>query len=108
MINMFRAEMLKLTRRRTLVAASILVVSAAMIVTTVVFLSAEDGGTEAFSVGMSFTGVFVLVIFVANWAGEFLAGHTAHLADERAASSSCPRRKVKRPAIVCGLRPCGC
>jgi ABC-type transport system involved in multi-copper enzyme maturation permease subunit len=42
--------------------------------TTLQALAAAGGGTEAFSVGMSFTGFFVFVLMTANWAGEFSLG----------------------------------
>lgn len=93
MINMFRAELLKLSRQRILAATAGLVLVSAAVATIVVFLSASDaastplergtsiatlsgsgGGTEAFSIGMSFTGFFVFVVLTANWALEFSQG----------------------------------
>ncbi len=93
MIDVFRAELSRLTRRRFLAATAVAVLIAVIIATTVVFLSAEaqavparergtsleelaaaGGGTEAFSLAVSFSGFFVFVVFTANWAGEFTQG----------------------------------
>ena len=93
MINMFLAEISKLARRRILGATAVIVLLASFLATTVVFLSAANapeaapergttlaalsgagGGTEAFSIALSFIGVFVFVVFIANWTGEFSQG----------------------------------
>jgi ABC-2 type transport system permease protein len=93
MIEVFRAELLKLTRPRALLFTAIAVVVAATVATTATFISAESGngpaaergttlaelaeaggGTEAFALGMSFTGFFVFVVLTANWATEFSQG----------------------------------
>jgi ABC-type transport system involved in multi-copper enzyme maturation permease subunit len=94
MIRTFKAELLKLRRRRILVAAAVGALAFAVITTTAVLLSAEASGSqppgrggatleslgepggaaEAFSTGASFTGILVLVLFIANFAGEFSQG----------------------------------
>src|SRR6266545_645886 len=93
MINVFRAELCKLTRRRFVLATAAVVLAAALVATAVVFLSSEatgapsgergttlqelasaGGGTEAFSLAVSFSGFFVFVLFTASWAGEFSQG----------------------------------
>lgn len=92
MINVFTAELRKLRRRRIAVAAAGAAVLFAAVATIATFLSAEatappgsrattlaslgraEGVTEAFAVGASFTGILVLVVFIANVAGEFSQG----------------------------------
>ncbi len=93
MTNMFRAEVLKLRRRRVAVSALLAALAFAALSATVVFLSAPGpgergasrgattaelsqagGATEAFSTGASFIGILVLVLFIANVAGEFSQG----------------------------------
>ena len=93
MTRTFKAELLKLRRRRVAVAVAISALAFAAIASTAVFLSATDAGepgsqrgatveslgqaggaTEAFSIGVSFAGILVLVLFIANVAGEFSAG----------------------------------
>jgi ABC-2 type transport system permease protein len=93
MRTMFRAELLKLRRRRVAVAVGVGALAFAVVATTVVFLSASDtaqvpagrgatvaslgkagGATEAFSLGVSGAGILVLVLFIANVAGEFSQG----------------------------------
>ncbi len=97
MIRMFQAELLKLRRRRVAVAVVLGAFAFAALSSTVVFLSATDaagaqrgapgeraasvqslgeagGATEAFSLGVSFVGILVLVLFIANFAGEFSQG----------------------------------
>jgi ABC-2 type transport system permease protein len=93
MIDVFRAEFLKLTRQRILAGTLVAIVLAAVVATSVAVLSVEanegpaagrgvtlqelaaaGGGTEAFSLGMSFSGFFVFVTLAANWAGEFSQG----------------------------------
>jgi ABC-2 type transport system permease protein len=93
MIRMFKAELLKLRRRRVAVAVTVSALAFAAIASTAVFLSATDAGepgsqrgatveslgqaggaTEAFSIGTSFAGILVLVLFIANFAGEFSHG----------------------------------
>ena len=90
---MFKAELLKLRRRRVAIAVAVSALAFAAIATTAVFLSATDAGapgsergatvaslgqaggaTEAFSIGASFAGILVLVLFIANVAGEFSQG----------------------------------
>jgi ABC-2 type transport system permease protein len=93
MTAMFRAELLKLRRRGVAVAVVASALAFAALSTTVVFLSAAGpgerpaargatvaglsqagGATEAFSIGASFVGILVLVLFIANVAGEFSQG----------------------------------
>ena len=93
MTAVLRAELIKLTRPRILIATAVAVLIAAAIATVVVFLSAADAGsaprgrgtdlatlagaggaTEAFSVGMSLMGFFAFVLFTVNWAAEFSQG----------------------------------
>ena len=93
MIRMFKAELLKLRRRRVAIAVAISALAFAAIAPTAVFLSATaagepgsqrgatveslgqaGGATEAFSIGVSFAGILVLVLFIANVAGEFSQG----------------------------------
>ena len=93
MVGAFKAELIKLTRPRALMFTGIGLVVFAAIATSVAFLAAETsdgpqsgrgtsiemlskagGGTEAFALGMSFTGFFVFVVLTANWAGEFSQG----------------------------------
>jgi len=93
MISMFKAELLKLRRRRVAVAVIAAALAFAAVATIAVFLSATQAGapgsqrgatveslgeaggaTEAFSIGVSFVGILVLVLFIANIAGEFSQG----------------------------------
>ncbi len=92
MIRSFKAELLKLRRRRVAVVATVGALAFAVIASTAVFLSATQtkgpgdrgatiaslseagGATEAFALGVSFTGLVVLVLFIANFAGEFSQG----------------------------------
>lgn len=94
MTRTFKAELLKLRRRRILLAATLGALAFAVITTIAVLLSAESAGgrpigrggatieslgepggaVEAFSTGASFVGILVLVLFVANFAGEFSQG----------------------------------
>lgn len=93
MIRMFKAELLKLRRRRVTVAVAVGTLVFAAMASTLVFVSATDAGepgtqrgatveslgqaggaTEAFSIGVSFAGILVLVLFIANVGGEFSAG----------------------------------
>jgi len=93
MTRVFQAELLKLRRRRVALAVLASAVVFAALSATVVFLSAAGpgeraaargasiaelsqagGGTEAFSTGASFIGTLVLVLFIANVAGEFSQG----------------------------------
>lgn len=93
MIRTFKAELLKLRRRRVAVAVSASALAFAAVASIAVFLSATDGGapgsqrgatveslgqaggaTEAFSIGASFAGILVLVLFIANFAGELSQG----------------------------------
>jgi ABC-2 type transport system permease protein len=92
MTRSFKAELLKLRRRRVAVVAAVGALAFAVIATTAVFLSATEtaeprdrgatiaslsqpgGATEAFALGVSFTGLLVLVLFIANLAGELSQG----------------------------------
>ena len=93
MRTMFKAELLKLRRRRVAVAVAAGALAFAAVAATVVFLTASDAGeapagraatvtslgraggaTEAFSLGVSGAGIMVLVLFIANVAGEFSQG----------------------------------
>jgi ABC-2 type transport system permease protein len=93
MIRIFKAELLKLRRRRVAITMVLGALAFAAIASTAVFLSATDSGgpsaqrgatieslgqaggaTEAFSIGTSFAGILVLVLFIANVAGEFSHG----------------------------------
>jgi ABC-2 type transport system permease protein len=92
MIRSFKAELVKLRRRRVALVATAGALAFAVIATTAVFLSATQsdapgdrgatiaslsqagGATEAFAIGVSFTGLVVLVLFIANFAGEFSQG----------------------------------
>jgi len=93
MTRMFRAELLKLRRRRLVIGVIAGAVGFAVLSTLTVFLSAAEpgervaergasieslgqagGATEAFSLGASFIGILVLVLFIANFAGEFTQG----------------------------------
>ena len=91
MIHVIRAELTKLARRRVLAAAGALSLVFAAVASLTVFLSADPGvqrgrvptlgslaeaggGTEAFAMGVSVTGLLVLVLFVANVTGEISRG----------------------------------
>jgi ABC-2 type transport system permease protein len=92
MIRSFKAELLKLRRRRVAVVATAGALALAVIASTAVFLSATQaagprgrgatieslsragGATEAFALGASFVGLVVLVLFIANVAGELSQG----------------------------------
>ena len=94
MNGMFKAELLKLRRRRVAVAVALTTIAFAAIAAAAVFLSATDAGdpgaaqrgasvqdlaqaggaTQAFAIGASFAGILVLVLFIANIAGEFSQG----------------------------------
>ncbi len=93
MTRMFKAELLKLRRRRVAIAmtlgALVFAIGAATLVfvsaagpgergaargATVESLSRAGGATEAFSIGASFIGILVFVLFIANVAGEFSQG----------------------------------
>ena len=93
MITMFKAELLKLRRRRVAAAVAITALAFAAIASAGVFLSATESGapgsergatvaslgqaggaTAAFAIGTSFVGILVLVLFIANVAGEFSQG----------------------------------
>jgi ABC-type transport system involved in multi-copper enzyme maturation permease subunit len=90
---MFKAELLKLRRRRVAVAVIVSALAFAAVASTAVFVSATDAGaspsqrgatveslgqaggaTEAFAIGASFAGILVFVLFIANIAGEFSQG----------------------------------
>jgi ABC-2 type transport system permease protein len=92
-INVFKAELSRLTRRRFLMTTALAVFAAAVFATVIVFLSAETsaadvpergttiddlpaagGGTTAFATALSFGGFFVFVVSAAVWAGEFSQG----------------------------------
>jgi ABC-2 type transport system permease protein len=93
MIRTFKAELVKLRRRRVAVAVTVSALAFAAIASTAVFLSATEAGgprsergatleslgqaggaTEAFAIGASFAGILVLVLFIANVAGELSQG----------------------------------
>ena len=96
MTRTFKAELLKLRRRRTLIFAALGALAFSLITTIAVVLSAEPAATsgpvrdgraptieslsgsggiaEPFSIGVSFLGILVLVLFIANFAGEFSQG----------------------------------
>lgn len=92
MIRSFKAELLKLRRRPVAVVATAGALAFAVIASTAVFLSATQtagprgrgatieslsragGATEAFALGASFVGLLVLVLFIANVAGELSQG----------------------------------
>ncbi len=94
MTAMFKAELLKLRRRRVAVAVALTAIVFAAVAAVGVFLSATEAGdpgaaqrgvtvdelaqaggaTEAFAIGASFAGILVLVLFIANVAGEFSQG----------------------------------
>jgi ABC-2 type transport system permease protein len=92
MIRSFKAELLKLRRRRVAVVATVGALAFAVIASTAVFLSATQtagprdrgatieslsqagGATEAFALGASFIGLLVLVLFIANFGSEFSQG----------------------------------
>ncbi len=93
MTSMFKAELLKLRRRRVALAVVLSGLAFAALSATVVFLSAAGpgerpttrgasvaelsqagGATEAFALGASFIGILVMVLFIANVAGEFSQG----------------------------------
>jgi ABC-2 type transport system permease protein len=92
MIRSFKAELLKLRRRRVALVVAVGALAFAAIASTAVFLSATQtggprergatieslsqagGATEAFATAVSFTGLVALVLFIANFAGEFSQG----------------------------------
>jgi ABC-2 type transport system permease protein len=92
MIHAIRAELGKLLRPPALLGAAIGALLFAVVGTTAVFLSADaegapngrsatlaslaepGGATAAFALGVSFVGLLVLVVFVANFTGEFSRG----------------------------------
>jgi ABC-2 type transport system permease protein len=92
-MNVVRAELATLARRRVLVTMALATAAFAVVTTLATFLSAEPapgppqgrgatleslaepgGGTEAFSLGIGFVGLLVLVTFIARLAGEFSHG----------------------------------
>jgi len=92
-MNVVRAELATLGRRRVLVTTALATAAFAVVTTLATFLSAEPapgpsqgrgatleslaepgGGTEAFSRGIGFVGLLVLVAFSARLAGEFSHG----------------------------------
>jgi ABC-2 type transport system permease protein len=93
MRNVVRAELGTLARRRVLLAMVLASAAFAVVSSLATFLSAETapgpaegrqatlesladpgGGTEAFSLGISFLGLLVLVAFTTRFAGEFSHG----------------------------------
>lgn len=94
MIGVFKAELLKLRRRRIVIAVGVGAFAFAAVASIAVFLSAEaepshgargdtttletigqaGGATEAFSTATAFTGILVLVLFIANFSSEFSQG----------------------------------
>jgi ABC-2 type transport system permease protein len=92
-MNVVRAELATLGRRRVLVTTALATAAFAVVTTLATVLSAEPapgtpqgrgatleslaepgGGTEAFSLGIGFVGLLVLVAFIARLAGEFSHG----------------------------------
>jgi len=92
-MNVVRAELATLGRRKVLVTTALATAAFAVITTLATLLSAEPaagpsrgrgatleslaepgGGTEAFSLGIGFVGLLVLVAFSARLAGEFSHG----------------------------------
>jgi ABC-type transport system involved in multi-copper enzyme maturation permease subunit len=88
-----RAELIKLRRPRAILVLLGGAAAFAVFAAVLVFLSATDslaaptargatiaslsepgGATDAFVVGASFIGIFLLVLFIANFAGEFSQG----------------------------------
>jgi ABC-2 type transport system permease protein len=93
MIATIRAEMVKLTRGRVVVVMGILAAVFAVLTTLLVFMSAENqpsgaggrvaslgelaqagGATQAFATGVSFAGLLLFVVFIANISSEFSQG----------------------------------
>jgi ABC-2 type transport system permease protein len=93
MIQVIRAELLRLVRRRTIAIAAAGCLAFAVIATLTVFSTAQEagvrsrragttlaaltgngGGTEAFAVGAAFVGFFVFVTVIGLMAGEFSGG----------------------------------
>ncbi len=93
MIHIIHAELLRLVRRRTIIATAAASVLYATVATIAVYAAATDdgpvaarggtsiarladagGGTEAFAVGVSFVGFFVFVTFIGLVATEFSGG----------------------------------
>lgn len=92
MTHVIRAELIKLIRRRALLAAAVGAGLFAAVASVAVFLSADaggapggrsatleslaepGGGTAAFALGVSFAGLLVLVVFVAGFTGEISRG----------------------------------
>ncbi|HUR84515.1 MAG TPA: ABC transporter permease [Solirubrobacteraceae bacterium] len=93
MTRIFRAELLKLRRRRVAIAVTASALAFALVAAVSVFVSATDAGgrpadrgatvdslsqaggaTDAFAIGASFIGILVLVLFIANVAGEISQG----------------------------------
>lgn len=94
MMRTFRAELIKLRRRRVLVLAALVTVvfaiGTALVVstsaepargqpgfgqgTTIESLAAAGGGTEVFTTGAAFAGTFLFVVFVGAIAAEFSRG----------------------------------
>ncbi len=90
MTRVFQAELYKLTRRRALFMATGLVAVASILGSAVILavadpagsggftrmptlesLASSAGGSEAFSMVVSFMGVLMLVVFATNWSQEF-------------------------------------
>lgn len=76
----FRAELIKLRRPRILATALGLSLLFALATALAVVLPGgadveqTGGATEAFATGLSFTGILVFVLFIANFASEFSQG----------------------------------
>jgi ABC-2 type transport system permease protein len=111
MIRTFKAELVKLRRRRVAIGVAVSALAFAAIASTAVFLSATaagepgsergatveslaqaGGATEAFSIGVSFAGILVFVLFIANVAGEFSQGTFRTLL----------MRQPRRPGLLVG------
>jgi ABC-2 type transport system permease protein len=93
MIATVRAELVKLTRPRVVIASGILAAAFAVLTTLLVFSSAKaepsgaggriqsiaqlseaGGATQAFATGVSFAGLLLFVVIIANVASEFTQG----------------------------------
>jgi ABC-2 type transport system permease protein len=94
MIRAFRAELVKLLRRRVLVVTAVVTLVFSCVGATIVLVSAEParsaggdgravtveelshagGGTDVFTNAISFAGTFLFVVFVGAMAAEFSRG----------------------------------
>lgn len=93
MTRIIHAQLIRMLRRRTIVAVAVAALLLSVVSTLTVFssagetgagsrqggttleaLAAHGGGTEAFVIGASFVGFLVFVTFIALMAGEFSGG----------------------------------